>query len=187
MHLRFFESSGLLPEHPLERSGVSTGSCDLVWSMFRRLARKAWEMSPFRRPPLTPKPLFVIGAALTIPLALGAVSLSFISPVCAAKQEVSFSEDVYPIFKGRCIDCHHAPDGMGYQKSGLDLSTYEGLMKGTKLGPMVVPGDPDSSNLMWLLDWRASPELRMPHGKKKLSTCDRDAIREWIWKGAKNN
>jgi hypothetical protein len=52
---------------------------------------------------------------------------------------------------------------------------------------MVIPGDPDSSNLMRLLDWRASPELRMPHGKKKLSTCDRDAIRTWIRQGAPNN
>ena len=34
---------------------------------------------------------------------------------------------------------------------------------------MVIPGDPESSNLMLLLDWRASPELRMPHGKKQLN------------------
>jgi len=33
----------------------------------------------------------------------------------------------------------------------------------------------------------ASPEARMPHGKKKLSICDRDAIRAWIREGAKNN
>jgi hypothetical protein len=52
---------------------------------------------------------------------------------------------------------------------------------------MVIPGDPEISNLMWLLDWRASPNLRMPHGKKKLSTRDRDAIRGWIREGAKNN
>jgi hypothetical protein len=60
-------------------------------------------------------------------------------------------------------------------------------MKGTKFGPVVKPGDPETSNLIWLLDWRGSPELRMPHGKKKLSTCDRDAIRTWIRQGAKNN
>src|SRR6516164_1341761 len=40
-------------------------------------------------------------------------------------------------------------------------------------------------DLMWLLDWRASPEVRMPHGKKKLSICDRNAIRAWIREGAK--
>jgi hypothetical protein len=52
---------------------------------------------------------------------------------------------------------------------------------------MVIPGDPDGSNLMWLLDWRGAPETHMPLGKKKLSTCDRDAIRAWIREGAKNN
>jgi hypothetical protein len=75
----------------------------------------------------------------------------------------------------------------GVEASGLDLTTYEGVIKGTKHGPMVIAGDPDSSNLMWLLDWRASPELRMPHGTKKLSTCDRTEIRRWIQEGAKNN
>jgi hypothetical protein len=32
----------------------------------------------------------------------------------------SFAEDVFPIFKGRCIDCHQ-PGGPGYEASGLDL------------------------------------------------------------------
>lgn len=105
---------------------------------------------------------------------------------CAAQPKVSFAEDVLPIFRGRCISCHQ-PGGEGYQKSGLDLTTYEGVMKGTKYGKMVIPGDAQSSNLMLLLDWRASPELRMPHGKKKLSSCDRDAIRAWIFEGAKDN
>ncbi len=104
----------------------------------------------------------------------------------ATEAKTSYAEDVAPIFKGRCISCH-APGGRGYEASGLDLTTYQGLMKGTRHGPMVIPGDPETSNLMWLLDWRASPELRMPHGKKKLSACDRDAIREWIRQGAKDN
>ena len=63
----------------------------------------------------------------------------------------------------------------------------DGVIKGTKFGKMVLPGDPDSSNLMWLLDWRGAPETHMPLSKKKLSTCDRDAIRAWIREGAKNN
>jgi len=104
---------------------------------------------------------------------------------CAA-EPISFAEDIMPIFRGRCISCHQ-PSAEGFEKSGLDLTTYEGVMKGTKHGPMVIPRDPDSSNLVWLLDWRGSLEVRMPHGKKKLSTCDRDAIRAWIREGAKNN
>jgi len=103
-----------------------------------------------------------------------------------SQSKMSFREDVVPIFRGRCESCHQ-PGGEGTQKSGLDLTTYAGVMKGTKYGPMVIPGDPESSNLILLLDWRASPELRMPHGKKQLSSSDRNAIRAWIREGAKDN
>ena len=134
------------------------------------------------------KPLFAVGAVLSMTLAVGgAVILAGRpSPVCAANAVVSFNDDILPIFKGRCINCHQ-PGGEGYEKNGLDLTTYAGVMKGTKFGSMVTPGNPDTSNLVWLLDWKGSPEIRMPHGKTKLSICDRDAIREWIRQGAKDN
>jgi len=105
----------------------------------------------------------------------------------AAEPLASYREDVLPIFVGRCVSCHAAPNGEGYKASGLDLTSYKGVMAGTKFGPMVIPGNPDSSNIMRLLDWQASPQLRMPHGKKQLSVCDRDAIRTWIRQGAKDN
>jgi len=105
---------------------------------------------------------------------------------CSAPAQISYKEDIVPIFRGRCFSCHQ-PGGEGFEQSGLDLTTYQGLMKGTKFGPMVIAGNPDASNLMWLLDWRATPALRMPHGKKQLSTCDRDTLRTWILQGAKDN
>ena len=116
--------------------------------------------------------------ALALTLAIGAAS--------AAEPKASFKEDVQPILLGRCVSCH-SPTGEGYQASGLDLTGYKGIMAGTKFGPMIVPGDPDSSNLMRLLDWRTSPQLRMPHNKKQLSVCDRNDIRAWIRQGAKDN
>jgi cytochrome c len=105
---------------------------------------------------------------------------------CAAEEIVSFKEDILPLFKWRCGSCHE-PNGTGYEKSGLDLSSYAGVMKGTKFGPMVIPREPESSNLMLLLDWRVSAALRMPHGKKQLSSCDRASVRNWIRQGAKDN
>lgn len=105
----------------------------------------------------------------------------------AAEPQMSFQEDVLPVFVGRCVSCHTAPNGEGFQASGLDLTSYKGVMAGTKYGPMVIAGDPASSNLMRLLDWRTSAALRMPHNKKQLSSCDRSAIRQWIRQGAKNN
>lgn len=132
--------------------------------------------------------LLVPGAAIVLAIGgtIGAEIISSSSPLCAAPAKASFAEDVMPIFVGRCHSCHQ-PGGQGNEKSGLDLSSYAGVMKGTKSGKMVVPGDPEGSNLMWLLDWRGAPETHMPLGKKKLSTCDRDAIRAWIREGAKDN
>jgi hypothetical protein len=137
-------------------------------------------MTTIGRTLLTATTTIVLGAMI------GAGPFPTAQEACAAPQKTSFAEDVMPIFRGRCVSCH-APGGQGFDKSGLDLSTYEGVMKGTRHGPMVIAGDAQSSNLMLLLDWRAAPELRMPHGAKKLSICDRNAIRSWIFEGAKNN
>jgi mono/diheme cytochrome c family protein len=139
-----------------------------------------------------------LGVALTLAAMYG-VEITTSNDSCAAEpnatnkvapqtsqSKMSFADDVLPVFVGRCVSCHQ-PGGAGTQASGLDLTSYAGLMKGTKFGPMVVPGDPEGSNLMLLLDWRASPELRMPHGKKQLSSCDRNNIRSWIREGAKDN
>jgi hypothetical protein len=120
--------------------------------------------------------MVLIGVGVELPL----------RQACAAQPQVSFSEDILPLLKWKCASCHQS-GGEGYEKSGLDLTSYEGVMKGTKFGPMVVPGDPDLSNLMLLLDWRAAPAIRMPHGKKQLSICDRNTIRTWIMEGAKGN
>jgi mono/diheme cytochrome c family protein len=131
--------------------------------------------------------LILAGASfLAIAGTTGAELVTSASQLCAATVKMSFADDVMPIFMGHCFSCH-TPGGQGSQKSGLDLSTYQGVMTGTKFGKMVVPGDPESSNLMWLLDWRGAPETHMPLGKKKLSTCDRDTIRAWIREGAKDN
>ena len=106
-------------------------------------------------------------AALSVVIAAGSLYGLVPQRSAEAAPPVSFKEDVLPIFQVHCVSCH-TPGSAGTTASGLDLTTYEGVMKGTKYGPMVVAGNPESSNLMWLLDWRASPALRMPHGKKQL-------------------
>lgn len=132
------------------------------------------------------RPVLGIGAALSVvALAVAGVGLPS-SQVCAAEPTVSFSEDVLPLLKWRCTSCHQ-PGGEGFVKSGLDLTTYEGVMKGTKFGPMVIPGSPETSNLMQVIDWTVSPDIRMPHGKKQLPVCDRAFVRTWIREGANNN
>jgi len=99
---------------------------------------------------------------------------------------VSYVNDLEPIFKGWCVSCHQ-PGGQGFQASGLDLTSYQGLMKGTNFGRMVIPGEPDASNLVVLIEGRAAPELRMPHGQKPLPECLRQEIWTWVFQGAHDN
>ncbi len=128
-----------------------------------------------------------VAAAVVLSLSMaGASTLAPLLEACAQPAPVSYSQDIKPIIQGWCISCH-APGGQGFQASGLDLSTYEGLMKGTKFGAMVVPGQPDVSNLVVLIEGKASPQLRMPHNQKPLPSCLRDEVWSWVFQGAKNN
>lgn len=104
----------------------------------------------------------------------------------AAQEAASFKEDVFPIIELRCLECH-VPGGSGYEASGLDLRTYDSLMKGTKHGPVVIPRSAFESNMVAVIDHRTAQEIRMPHNGKKLSKCERFAIRAWINQGARDN
>ena len=100
--------------------------------------------------------------------------------------QVSFKEDVFPVIELRCLECHQ-PGGDGFEASGLDMRTYEGLMKGTKNGPMITPGNAVDSNLLAVIDRRTSAEIWMPHNTKQLSMCERQAFRFWVVQGARDN
>ncbi len=74
-------------------------------------------------------------------------------------------------------------------KSGLDLTSYEGLMKGTRFGPVVIPGDSEASTFTKLLTG-TNKGLKMPQGLNETGTLDRQYIlilRKWVKQGAKNN
>lgn len=123
----------------------------------------------------------VLGALGTAILTLGLMA----SPAEAA-DNASFKNDVLPILEKHCSECH-AAGGEGQEASGLNLTTYEGVMKGTTHGPVVVPGDAFLSNMMVLVDGRAGPELKMPHGRKDLTRWEKTLIRRWINRGALDN
>ncbi len=101
-----------------------------------------------------------------------------------AAEEVSYLLDVKPILDSRCVSCH-MPGGEGYKASGLDLSTYEGLMTGTKHGPIIVPGEPMVSNLNVLVEGRA--QVRMPHDQRPLLSEQIQILSKWVRQGARNN
>lgn len=110
-------------------------------------------------------------------------------------QEVSFQKDVNPILQANCLSCHDGK-GEGIEASGFSVQSYDDLMKGTKYGQVVVPGDSLSSSLYRLIDHQADPKIQMPPhhdetvaaGKmNSLSGEQINIIKSWIDQGAKNN
>ncbi len=99
----------------------------------------------------------------------------------------SYAKDVAPILEAHCKTCH-TPGQPGYVASGFDVGGYDALMKGTRYGPVVLPGDPLTSTLVMLIEGRADPSLRMPHaGAQPLTPEQVTTIRRWVQQGAKNN
>ena len=111
----------------------------------------------------------------------GGGSTAPITTVKTGDGKVSFKGTVQPILVDHCKRCH---DQGG--KSTLYLMTYEGVMKGGDMGPAVVPGDPDASQLVGSVEKKKTPY--MPPKVFPALTPDRiAAIRAWIAEGAENN
>jgi hypothetical protein len=114
----------------------------------------------------------------------GLMAVSMLGAGCT--REVSYNKDVFPILSENCLSCHKV-GGTGLAKSGLNMETYEGLMKGTKLGPIVNPGSSVSSTLVLLIERQAHPSINMPKDKPPIAADQIKTIRQWIDQGAKNN
>ena len=78
-------------------------------------------------------------------------------PPAAAKKGVTYATDIKPILQASCFRCH----GAERPKAGLRLDSLENLLKGSKEGPVVVPGDGVKSVLLTAVS-QLDPELSMP-------------------------
>ena len=116
--------------------------------------------------------------------ALAVVAL-FVVAACSPSG-VSYNKDVQPILARNCSECH-APGQKGFEASGLDTTSYQSLMKGGKFGQLVKPGDALSSALNMLVEGRAHPSIRMPHGRAKLPDKEIEMLKVWVNEGAKSN
>lgn len=126
-------------------------------------------------------PRFVRLSVAAIGLGL---SVSFITG--CSERPVSFSAQVQPVLQQHCLECHQ-PDARGYEASGLDMSSYETLMRGTRFGPIIEPGEPLTSVLNQLVEGRAHPSIAMPHGRNPLPASQIALLQDWVKQGAVKN
>jgi mono/diheme cytochrome c family protein len=93
-----------------------------------------------------------------------------------------FVEQVRPVLEMQCLICH---GGTKAKRSGFDLSTREGLLRGGDNGPAVIPGNAQASLLLKRVRHELQPG--MPFQGKKLSEEAIARIEEWIKAGAPYN
>ena len=101
-------------------------------------------------------------------------------------RKVTYAEDVQPILQKHCVECH-VTGKPGAMASGLLLDSYESLLKGSRLGPVIHPGSALASSLYILVSGRENLTITMPHGKAPLSAEEIETIRVWIENGAVDN
>src|SRR5947207_1154416 len=65
------------------------------------------------------------------------------------------SSGAQAILDKNCVKCH----GPLEHKSGLELDTVEGALKGNKEGPVLVPGKPAESKIIAVLSRDADPYM----------------------------
>jgi hypothetical protein len=106
---------------------------------------------------------------------------------CKDEPAVSYTWDVYPILQQRCLPCHSAPDGHGYRMTGLDLETYEGLLRGSWYTRAVVPGDSRHSLLNMVAEGRVFPGARMHTVTKPMPPGEAEILRRWVDEGARRD
>jgi hypothetical protein len=65
-------------------------------------------------------------------------------PPPAARQGVTFDKDIHRLFEASCVRCHSGER----PKAGLKLDRLENVLKGSKDGKVVIPGNSAKSQLV---------------------------------------
>ena len=111
------------------------------------------------------------------------LAVSLLAGCSSEPTPVSYQKGVKPLIDKYCSECH-LKEGEGAAASGFLTESYETVMKGTKYGPVIVPGDALSSSLYRLVSGKVHSSIRMPHGRDPLTEQEIATIEQWISQGA---
>jgi WD40 repeat protein len=87
----------------------------------------------------------------------------------------NYDDDVKPIFARYCFACHNASE----MRTGLNLESYSGVLKGGGSGDAVIAGRAASS-LLYKAVAREEGAPQMPLGNPKIPDAAISTIRDWI-------
>lgn len=121
----------------------------------------------------TPLPSLVLRAGSIVALVIMLPSSAL------ASESIDFETQIRPLLISHCSTCH----GLTAQKAGLRLDVKSAAIRGGDSGAVIVPGDPDHSEMFRRIT-SDDPEQRMPPEGERLNASRIDLIRRWIAEGA---
>jgi hypothetical protein len=147
--------------------------------------------------------VFMLSKSLRFSLVAGCVVMAFCAladdkektavdpkllPPPSAKQGVTYTADIQPIFVKSCYPCHGPKTPK--PKGKLRLDTLEAVLKGGEDGPALVVGDSAKSVMVAQVSHLGDPDDYMPPPKNRghiepLTKEQIGLIRAWIDQGAK--
>lgn len=107
-------------------------------------------------------------------------SFLFFAACMLTSKKVDYNTEVKPIFNKSCITCH---GGVKRQGGFSLLFRTDALAKNKSGKPAIIPGNPDSSELIKRLTLK-DPEERMPYKHPSLSQKEITTLKNWIKEGA---
>lgn len=87
---------------------------------------------------------------------------------------VTFADDIYPIFREHCLNCHNADK----KKADLDISSYEATLIGSSAGEIIEPSNADASILYQVMAHTEEPV--MPPKKPRIPEAQLQLVKRWI-------
>lgn len=90
-------------------------------------------------------------------------------------QLTAFSGVIQPVLQQNCVSCH----GPDKSKGGLRLDTFDGVAKGGKSGPVIVPGKAAESEILKRIRLPATDDDHMPPNGKPQPSPDEIALVNW--------
>jgi len=96
--------------------------------------------------------------------------------VAAEERHLTFEQDVWPILKAHCFDCHGATEML---EGSLDLRQVRRMQSGGESGAAIVISDSEQSLL-----FQRVRDGDMPPGEAKVSAAELETLQKWIDGGA---
>jgi hypothetical protein len=113
-------------------------------------------------------------------LPIACASLALVPLIVA--NDIDYSRDILPILSGNCFECH-GPDAET-READLRLDQADSAYADRDGATAIVPGDPEASDLIFLINSDVEDErMPPPNSKKSLTEAEKETLAKWISQG----